>query len=155
MNLTYFLFFICIIVCTLIITYWAAKQSKTAGHFYTTAGSLTGIQNGMAIAGDYISAASFLGIVGAIALNWYDGFLYSIGFLVFYLFVMFLIAEPILYLVKYSLGDVSEALFPSTQCCVIMASSTFKISLVCMFTQCVAAGLLSRLMFNSDYSISM
>src|SRR5690625_6027046 len=77
MNLTYFLFFICIIVCTLIITYWAAKQSKTAGHFYTTAGSLTGIQNGMAIAGDYISAASFLGIVGAIALNGYDGFLRS------------------------------------------------------------------------------
>src|SRR5690625_8038671 len=106
MNFTYFLFFVCIVVCTLIITYWAARRSKTTIQFYTAAGKLTGIQNGMAIAGDYISAASFLGIVGAIALNGYDGFLYSIGFLVSYLVVMFLIAEPIHHLGKYSLGDV-------------------------------------------------
>ena len=155
MNLTYFLFFICIIVCTLIITYWAAKQSKTAGHFYTTAGSLTGIQNGMAIAGDYISAASFLGIVGAIALNGYDGFLYSIGFLVSYLVVMFLIAEPIHHLGKYSIGDVLAARFPSNQIRVMMAFSTFTISLLYMIPQLVAAGLLIRLMLNIDYSISV
>src|SRR5699024_11900806 len=74
--------------------------------FYTAAGSLTGIQNGMAISGDFISAASFLGIIGAIALHGYDGFLYSIGFLVSYLIVLFLIAESVYHLVKYSLGDV-------------------------------------------------
>ncbi|MDY0395851.1 hypothetical protein RWE15_17495 [Virgibacillus halophilus] len=85
MNLTYFLFFICIIVCTMIITYWAAKRSNTTNHFYTAAGSLSGVQNGMAIAGDFISAASFLGIVGAIALHGYDGFfiLYRFSRLVF------------------------------------------------------------------------
>src|SRR5690625_6542850 len=78
----------------------------------------------MAIAGDYISAASFLGIVGAIALNGYDGFLYSIGFLVSYLVVMFLIAEPIHHLGKYSLGDVLAARFPSNKIRVMMAFST-------------------------------
>jgi len=80
MNFIYFLFFICIVICTLIITYWAAKRSKTTIQFYTASGSLTGIQNGMAIAGDYISAASFLGIIGQIAIYGFDGFLYSLGF---------------------------------------------------------------------------
>src|SRR5699024_7219031 len=88
MNLTYFLFFICIIVCTLIITYWAVKRSNSTSHFYTAAGSITGIQNGMAISGDFISAASFLGIIGAIALYGYDGLLYFIGFLFYYLIVI-------------------------------------------------------------------
>src|SRR5690606_27228794 len=105
MNFTYFLFFVCIVICTLIITYWAAKRSKTTIQFYTAAGKLTGFQNGMAIAGDYISAASFLGIVGAIAFNGYDGFLYSLGFLVSSLVVLIFVAEPLLHLVKYSLGD--------------------------------------------------
>src|SRR5699024_12774789 len=95
MNLTCFLFFICIIVCTLIITYWEAKRSKTTSHFYTAAGSLTGLQTGMAISGDFISAASFLGIIGAIALHGYDGCLSSIGLLGFYLIVLFLIVAPV------------------------------------------------------------
>src|SRR5699024_12650699 len=105
MNLTYFLFFICIIVCTLIITYWAAKRNNTTSHFYTAAGSLTGTQNGMAISGDFISEAYYLGIIGAIALHGYDCFLYSIGFLVSYLIVLFLLAELVYHLWKYSLGS--------------------------------------------------
>ncbi len=155
MNLTYFLFFICIIVCTLIITYWAAKRSKTANHFYTAAGSLTGIQNGMAIAGDFISAASFLGIVGAVAINGYDGFLYSIGFLVSYLVVMLLIAEPIHHLGTYSLGDVLAKRFPGNRVRGMMALGTFMISLLYMIPQLVASGLLIRLLLNIDYSISV
>src|SRR5690625_7227141 len=106
MNLTYCLFVICIIVSSLIITYWAAKRSNTTSHFYTAAGSLTGIQNGMAISGDFISAASFLGIIGAIALHGYDGFLYSIGFLVSFLIVLFLIAESVYHLCIYAFGEV-------------------------------------------------
>lgn len=155
MNLTYFLFFICIIICTLIITYWAAKRSKTTQRFYTAAGSLTGIQNGMAIAGDFISAASFLGIVGAIALNGYDGFLYSIGFLVSYLVVMFLIAEPVHHLGHYSLGDVICKRFPDQVVRGMMAFGTFMISLLYMIPQLVASGLLIRLLLNIDYSISV
>lgn len=155
MNLTYFLFFICIIVCTLIITYWAAKRSNTTSHFYTAAGSLTGIQNGMAISGDFISAASFLGIIGAIALHGYDGFLYSIGFLVSYLIVLFLIAEPVYHLGKYSLGDVLCARFPSNKVRGVIAFGTFIISLLYMVPQLVAAGLLIRLLLDIDYSISV
>lgn len=155
MNLTYFLFFICIIVCTLIITYWAAKRSNTTNRFYVASGSLTGFQNGMAIAGDFISAASFLGIVGMIAINGYDGFLYSIGFLVSYLVVLYLVAEPVHRLGKYSLGDVICSRFPSNKMRWIMAFGAFAISILYMIPQLVASGFLLRLLLNIDYSISV
>lgn len=155
MNFTYFLFFVCIVICTLIITYWAAKRSKTTIQFYTAAGRLTGFQNGMAIAGDYISAASFLGIVGAIAFNGYDGFLYSLGFLVSYLVVLFFVAEPVHHLGKYSLGDVICARFPSNDIRLIMAIGSFIISIFYMIPQLVASGLLIRLLLNIDYTTSV
>lgn len=155
MNFTYFLFFVCIVICTLIITYWAARRSQTTFQFYTAAGGLTGIQNGMAIAGDYISAASFLGIVGAIALNGYDGFLYSLGFLVSYLVVLLFVAEPIHHLGKYSLGDVICARFPSNQIRWIMAIGSFIISIFYMIPQLVASGLLIRLLLDLDYTTSV
>lgn len=155
MNLTYFLFFICIIVCTLIITYWAAKRSVTTNIFYTAAGSLTGFQNGMAIAGDFISAASFLGIVGTIAISGYDGFLYSIGFLVSYLVVLFLVAEPVHRLGKYSLGDVICSRFPGNSMRLIMAIGAFTISIFYMIPQLVASGFLLRLLLDIDYSVSV
>lgn len=155
MNFTYFLFFICIIICTLIITYWAARRSKTTLQFYTAAGSLTGVQNGMAIAGDYISAASFLGIVGAIALNGYDGFLYSLGFLVSYLVVLLFVAEPVHHLGTYSLGDVIYKRFENNDVRLLMAIGSFIISVFYMIPQLVASGLLLRLLLNLDYSTSV
>ena len=109
----------------------------------------------MAIAGDYISAASFLGIVGAIALNGYDGFLYSLGFLVSYLVVLLFVAEPVHHLGKYSLGDVICARFPSNQIRWIMAIGSFIISIFYMIPQLVASGLLIRLLLNIDYSTSV
>lgn len=155
MNPTYFLFLIYIIVCTLIITYWAAKRSKTTNRFYVAAGSLTGYQNGLAIAGDFISAASFLGIVGMVAFRGYDGFLYSIGFLVSYLVVLFLIAEPIHRLGTYSLGDVIYARFPREKMRLMMAFCTFIISILYIIPQLVASGYLLRLLLDIDYSISV
>ena len=155
MNFTYFLFFVCIVICTLIITYWAARRSKTTMQFYTAAGSLTGVQNGMAIAGDYISAASFLGIIGAIALNGYDGFLYSLGFLVSYLVVLFFVAEPVHHLGKYSLGDVICERFPSKNIRILMAIGSFIISIFYMIPQLVASGLLLRLLLDLNYSTSV
>ncbi|MEN2767934.1 solute symporter family protein [Ornithinibacillus xuwenensis] len=155
MNLTYFLFFICIIVCTLIITYWAAKRSNTTNRFYIASGSLTGFQNGLAIAGDFISAASFLGIVGMIAISGYDGFLYSIGFLVSYLVVLFLVAEPVHRLGRYSLGDVICSRFPSNKMRLLMAVGAFMISILYMIPQLVASGFLLRLLLDIDYSISV
>jgi cation/acetate symporter len=155
LNLTYFLFFLCIIICTLIITYWAAKQSKTTNQFYVASGSLTGLQNGMAIAGDYISAASFLGIIGTIAISGYDGFLYAIGFLVSYLIVLFFLAEPVHRLGKYSLGDVVCSRFPGNRMRWMMAISALIISILYMIPQLVAAGLLLRLLLDIDYSTSV
>ncbi|WP_249872402.1 solute symporter family protein [Oceanobacillus saliphilus] len=155
MNITYLLFFLCIVVCTLIITYWAARQSKTTNQFFIAAGSLTGTQNGMAIAGDYISAASFLGIVGMIAINGFDGFLYAIGFLVSYLIVLFYIAEPVHRLGTYSLGDVICARFPSYKMRGMMAIGALIISVFYMIPQLVAAGLLIRLLLNINYSTSV
>lgn len=155
MNLTYFLFFVCIIVCTLIITYWAAKRSNTTNRFYIASGGLTGFQNGMAIAGDFISAASFLGIVGMIAISGYDGFLYSIGFLVSYIVVLFLVAEPVHRLGKYSLGDVICSRFPSSKMRLIMAIGAFMISILYMIPQLVASGFLLRLLLDIDYSVSV
>ncbi|GAA0437518.1 cation acetate symporter [Lentibacillus halophilus] len=155
MNLTYFLFFLCIIVCTLIITYWAAKQSRTTNQFYVAAGSLTGIQNGMAIAGDYISAASFLGIIGTIAINGFDGFLYAIGFLVSYLIVLFFMAEPVHHLGTYSLGDVICSRFPTLRMRWLMAISALLISILYMIPQLVAAGLLIQLLLDIHYTTSV
>lgn len=155
MNLTYFFFFICIVICTLIITYWAAKKNQTTYQYYAASGSLTGIQNGLAIAGDYISAASFLGIVGAIAINGFDGFIYSIGFLASYLAVLFFVAEPVHHLGKYSLGDVIAARFPEKKIRFLMAISTFVISLFYMIPQLVASGLLIRLLLDINYSTSV
>lgn len=155
MNPTYFLFLIYIIVCTLIITYWASKRSKTTNRFYIASGSLTGFQNGMAIAGDFISAASFLGIVGMVAIRGYDGFLYSIGFLVSYVVVLLLIAEPIHRLGKYSLGDVICSRFPSDKMRLIMAFCTVTISILYIIPQLVASGFLLRLLLDIDYSVSV
>ena len=87
-----FFFFVAI---TLGITYWAAKRTKTAAHFYAAGGGITGLQNGLAIAGDYMSAASFLGISGLVYAWGYDGLIYSVGWLVGWPIVTFLIAEPL------------------------------------------------------------
>src|SRR5690625_7972082 len=111
MNITVAVFFLIIVGLTLAVTYFAAKRTQTTGDFYTAGGGLTGWQNGLAIAGDYLSAASFLGIAGAIALNGFDGFFYSIGFLIAYLVVLFLVAEPLRNLGKYMLADMINSRF--------------------------------------------
>ena len=111
MNYTAFIMFLAIVFVTLIITYWASKRTNNASEFYTAGGGLTGWQNGLAIAGDYMSAASFLGIAGSIALAGFDGFFYSIGFLVAYLVVLYLVAEPLRNLGKYTLADMLAARF--------------------------------------------
>ncbi|MGO4869350.1 MAG: sodium:solute symporter family transporter, partial [Roseiarcus sp.] len=90
------------VVLTLGITYWAAKRTRTAKDFYAAGGGITGLQNGLAIAGDYMSAASFLGISGLVYLSGYDGLIYSVGFLVGWPIVTFLIAEPLRNLGKFT-----------------------------------------------------
>lgn len=86
--------FLAFVGATLVITYFSARKSSGASAYFAAGRRITGWQNGLAVAGDYMSAASFLGIAGMIAMNGYDGFLYSVGFLVAYLTVLFLVAEP-------------------------------------------------------------
>ncbi|GAX89169.1 solute symporter family protein [Effusibacillus lacus] len=154
MNPTYFIFFIAILIGTVVISYWSAKRGNSTHLFYSAGQSLTGVQNGLAIAGDYMSAASFLGITGAIAIYGFDGFLYSIGFLVSYLLLLF-IAEPIRHLGRFTLGDVIYARFPSDSLRFVISLNTIIISVLYMVPQLVAAGLLIHLLLGIDFSMAV
>lgn len=147
--------FLAIVVLTLVITYFAAKRTKSAGDFYTAGGGLTGWQNGLAIAGDYLSAASFLGIAGAIALTGFDGFFYSIGFLIAYLVVLLLVAEPLRNLGKYTLADMINSRFDAKKVRGVAALSTITIVLFYMIAQLVGAGALIQLLFDIPYWIAV
>src|SRR3954447_22926915 len=103
---TSLMMFLSFVAVTLVITYWAARRSRGAAAYFAANRRIKGWQNGLAVAGDYMSAASFLGIAGLIAFNGYDGFMYSVGWLVAYLTVLFLIAEPMRNTGKYTLADV-------------------------------------------------
>lgn len=155
MNLTYFLFFLFILLGTLSITYWAAKREKTTQQFYIVSGRLTGTQNGLAIAGDFMSAASFLGITGAIALQGFDAFFYSIGFLVSFVLLILVIAEPVRNLGTYTLADVITARFPSKWIRLVISLNTIIISILYMIPQLVAAGLIIQLLLDIPYHLSV
>src|SRR5512132_4211048 len=105
-NYTAILLFFVFVGATLVITYWAAKRTTSTEHFYAAGRSISGFQNGLALAGDYMSAASFLGIAGLVSLSGFDGLIYSIGFRVGWPIVLFLIAEPLRNLGKYTFSDV-------------------------------------------------
>lgn len=155
MDATVIILFLAIVILTLVITYYAAKRTKSTGDFYTAGGGLTGWQNGLAIAGDYLSAASFLGIAGMIALNGFDGFFYSIGFLIAYLVVLFLVAEPLRNLGKYTIADMINARFDSKKVRGAAALSTITIVLFYMIAQLVGAGALIQLLFGIDYWVAV
>ncbi len=151
MSGTVITLFLIIVALTLVITYYAAKKTKTADEFYTAGGGLNGWQNGFAIAGDYLSAASFLGIAGMIALNGFDGFFYSIGFLIAYLVVLFIVAEPLRNLGKYTLADMINSRFDAKKVRAVAALSTITIVIFYMIAQLVGAGALIQLLFGLDY----
>ncbi|WP_080845869.1 solute symporter family protein [Cytobacillus gottheilii] len=147
--------FVFIVAVTLVITYWAAKRTNTTSEFYTAGGGLTGWQNGLAIAGDYLSAASFLGIAGAIALFGFDGFFYSIGYLVAYLVVLYIVAEPLRNLGKYTIADMINARFDQKKVRGVAALSTITIVIFYMIAQLVGAGALIQLLLGIDYWIAV
>lgn len=155
MNKTAFALFLIIVGLTLVITYIASKRTKTSSDFYTAGSSLTGWQNGLAIAGDYMSAASFLGIAGMIALSGFDGFFYSIGFLVAYLVVLFIVAEPLRNLGKYTMADMIAARFSEKNVRGVAALNTITISIFYMIAQLVGAGALIKLLLGIDYIYSV
>src|SRR5208283_42524 len=105
-HLSSILFFLLFVLITLVITYWAAGRSRSTKDVYAAGRSITGFQNALALAGDYMSAASFLGIAGLVSTSGYDGLIYSVGWLVGWPMMMFLVSEPIRNLGKYTLADV-------------------------------------------------
>ncbi|WP_027190273.1 sodium:solute symporter family transporter [Fundidesulfovibrio putealis] len=148
-------FFFVFVAFTMVITYFAAKKSKTASDFYAAGRSVTGFQNGLALAGDYMSAASFLGIAGLVALKGYDGLIYSIGFLVGWPLIMFLIAEPLRNLGKYTFADVVA--YRLKQKPIRIAASCGSLMTVCFYliAQMVGAGSLVNLMFGLPYELAV
>ncbi|MDA1476783.1 solute symporter family protein [Bacillus changyiensis] len=155
MSTTAFILFLVIVSLTLVITYFAARQTKTTSEFYTAGGGLTGLQNGMAIAGDYMSAASFLGIAGMIALNGFDGFFYSIGFLVAYLVVLYIVAEPLRNLGKFTMADMIASRFKQKKIRGVAALNTISISTFYMIAQLVGAGALIKLLLGINYTLAV
>ena len=136
---------------TLWITKWAASKTKSASDFYTAGGGITGFQNGLAIAGDYMSAASFLGISAAVMTTGYDGLIYSIGFLVGWPLITFLMAERLRNLGKFTFADVAGYRFQQTPIRAFAASGTLVVVAFYLIAQMVGAGQLIQLLFGLEY----
>ena len=148
-------FFLLFVASSLGITYWAARRTKSTAEFYTAGGNLTGFQNGLALAGDFMSAASFLGIAGLVAINGFDGLIYSIGFLVGWPIVMFLIAEPLRNLGKYTFADVVAYRLRQTPVRIAAAIGTLAVISFYLIAQMVGAGNLIKLLFGLDYELAV
>jgi cation/acetate symporter len=154
-NIASIIIFFVFIAITLFITYWAAKKTRTTSEFYAADRSISGFQNGLALAGDYMSAASFLGIAGMVSLKGYDGLIYSIGFLVGWPLVMFLIAEPLRNLGKFTFADVVA--FRLKQRPVRIASSFGSLMTIVFYliAQMVGAGSLITTLFGLPYEVAI
>jgi len=155
LNVSAIVMFLIFVGATLGITYWAAKRTKSAKDFYTAGGGITGFQNGMAIAGDYMSAASFLGISGLVYLKGYDGLIYSIGFLVGWPIILFLIAEPLRNLGKYTFADVASYRLRQTPIRTLAAAGSIATVILYLIAQIVGAGKLIQLLFGLEYEIAV
>jgi cation/acetate symporter len=149
------IFFIAIIALTLGITAWASRQNTGTDSHYVAGGQIKGWQNGLAISGDYLSAASFLGIAGAIALGGFSGFYLSIGFLVAYLVVLLLVAEPLRNMGKYTLADMLASRFNTSSVRSVAALSTIAISMFYMIAQLNGSGALIGLLLGFPYWLSV
>ena len=139
------------VLLTLWITKWAAAKTKSASDFYTAGGGITGFQNGLAIAGDYMSAASFLGISAAVMASGYDGLIYSIGFLVGWPIITFLMAERLRNLGKFTFADVAGYRFQQGPIRAFAASGTLIVVAFYLIAQMVGAGQLIKLLFGLEY----
>ena len=154
-NITAIAGFLVFIGLSLGITWWAARKTHSAEHFYTAGRSISGFQNGLALAGDYMSAASFLGIAGLVALSGFDGLIYSIGFLVGWPIVLFLIAEPLRNLGKYTFTDVVAYRLRQRPVRISAAIGSLAVVSFYLIAQMVGAGNLIRLLFGLPYETAV
>ncbi|NLC99591.1 MAG: cation/acetate symporter ActP [Gammaproteobacteria bacterium] len=154
-NTSAIVMFLVFIAGTMVITWWAARKTQTTSDFYTAGGGITGFQNGLAIAGDYISAASFLGIAGMVYVSGFDGIIYAIGFLFGWPVVMFLVAERLRNLGRFNFADVTAFRLEQTPMRVLAASASLLIIALYLIAQMVGAGKLIVLLFGLEYKISV
>ncbi|KGF79781.1 acetate permease [Massilia sp. JS1662] len=154
-NWTAITMFAVFVILTLFITKWAAARTRSASDFYTAGGGITGFQNGLAIAGDYMSAASFLGISAAVFANGFDGLIYAIGFLVGWPVITFLMAERLRNLGRFTFADVAAYRFAQKPVRMFAASGTLVTVLFYLIAQMVGAGQLIKLLFGLDYGIAV
>jgi cation/acetate symporter len=154
-NWTAIAMFAVFVIFTLFITKWAAARTKSAADFYTGGGGITGFQNGLAIAGDYMSAASFLGISAAVMASGFDGLIFSIGFLVGWPVITFLMAEKLRNLGKFTFADVAAFRFKQTPVRTFAASGTLVVVAFYLIAQMVGAGQLIKLLFGLEYWIAV
>ena len=138
--------FLGFVLLTLAITYWSARRSQGAAQYFAAGRRITAWQNGLAVAGDYMSAASFLGIAGMIAFNGYDGFMYSVGWLVAYLTVLLIVAEPLRNAGKYTMADLLAYRLSPRPVRAMASLSTLTVSTFYMIAQMVGAGALVKLL---------
>jgi cation/acetate symporter len=150
-NTTAIGFFVLFVLITLGITRWAARRTRTTHHFYAAGGQISAGQNGFALAGDYMSAASFLGIAGLVSMSGFDGLIYSIGFLVGWPVITFLIAEPLRNLGKYTFADAVAYRLKQRPVRIAAASGTLTVVAFYLIAQMVGAGDLVTLMFGIPY----
>ena len=154
-NWTAIIIFAAFVIVTLGITYWAAQRTRTAKDFYSAGGGVTGFQNGMAIAGDYMSAASFLGITALVYTGGFYGLIYSIGFLVGWPFIMFLMAEPLRNLGRFTFADVASYRLSATPIRAMAATGTLVTVAFYLIAQMVGAGQLIELLFGLQYAYAV
>ena len=155
LNVPAIVMFFVFVAATLGITKWAASRTKSASDFYTAGGGITGTQNGTAIAGDYMSAASFLGITGMVYLKGYDGLIFSIGFLVGWPVILFMISEQLRNLGKYTFADVTAYRLQQKPIRILAALGSISVVILYLIAQMVGSGKLIEILFGLDYEFAV
>ncbi|RXJ99062.1 cation acetate symporter [Arcobacter sp. CECT 8986] len=155
LNIPAIIMFFIFVAGTLGITYWAARKTKSASDFYTAGGGISGFQNGMAIAGDYMSAASFLGISGLVYLSGYDGLIYAVGFLVGWPVILFLMAEKLRNLGKFTFADIAAYRLGQKEIRTLAAFGSLSVVTLYLIAQMVGSGKLIQVLFGLEYEYAV
>jgi cation/acetate symporter len=155
LNIPAIIMFLIFIVGTLGITYWAANKTKSASDFYTAGGGITGFQNGLAIAGDYMSAAAFLGVSGLIYLKGYDGVIYAVSFLVGWPVILFFMAEKLRNLGKFTFADIAAYRLGQKEIRTLAAFGSLSVVILYLIAQMVGAGKLIQVLFGMEYEYAV
>lgn len=155
LNIQAIVMFVLFVGATLYITYWASKHTRSRQDYYTAGGKITGLQNGLAIAGDFMSAASFLGISALVYTSGYDGLIYSIGFLIGWPIILFLIAERLRNLGRYTFADVASYRLKQKPIRTLSACGSLVVVALYLIAQMVGAGKLIQLLFGLNYHVAV